>query len=218
MDRASRSNRPLKRFLTHLDRDGAAQPRVARAEHSAHAACAEERLDLVRPRRPPGDRGSELAGETRRAASSMAGVARNRRRLRLVQQRLHLGLQRGITGARRDQGRRALVPGTCEHLVIQRLDAAPTVGRHGAIIAVRRLRASPLFRRAFLVPSGPATPASSHAFASFQSRITVSTDTFKTAAVSSTLSPPKNRSSITRALRSSTAANASSASSRATRS
>ena len=59
---------------------------------------------------------------------------------------------------------------------------------------------------------------SSHAFASFQSRMTVSTDTLRTVAVSSTLSPPKNRSSITRLFRSSTFASSASASSRATRS
>src|SRR5881392_1229334 len=38
----------------------------------------------------------------------------------------------------------------------------------------------------------------SHAFASFQSCITVSGETFSTSAVSSTLSPPKKRSSTTR--------------------
>jgi hypothetical protein len=38
------------------------------------------------------------------------------------------------------------------------------------------------------------------AFASRQSRITVSGDTFNTDAVSSTLNPPKNRSSTTRLL------------------
>ncbi len=44
----------------------------------------------------------------------------------------------------------------------------------------------------------------SHIFANFQSRLTVSRETFKTSAVSSTLSPPKKRSSTTRLLRSST--------------
>ena len=44
---------------------------------------------------------------------------------------------------------------------------------------------------------------SSHAFASFQSRMTVSGDTFRTVAVSSTLSPPKKRSSTTLPFRSS---------------
>jgi hypothetical protein len=57
---------------------------------------------------------------------------------------------------------------------------------------------------------------SSHIFANFQSRLTVSRETFKTSAVSSTLSPPKKRSSTTRLLRSSTSANASSASLSAT--
>jgi len=60
------------------------------------------------------------------------------RRLRLVQQLLHLGLKRGITRARGDQGRRALVHGAREYLEIQRLDAAPALSRHPAIIGRRR--------------------------------------------------------------------------------
>ena len=56
----------------------------------------------------------------------------------------------------------------------------------------------------------------SHARAIFQSRITVSEDTFTTSAVSFTLRPPKNRSSTIRDLRGSTSARADSASSNAT--
>src|SRR6185295_10087469 len=55
----------------------------------------------------------------------------------------------------------------------------------------------------------------SHALASFQSRMTVSTDTLTTSAVSSTLSPPKKRNSTIWALRGSTLAKVFSASSRA---
>ena len=53
-------------------------------------------------------------------------------------------------------------------------------------------------------PSGrpPLSSRSSHSLASFQSRFTVSGDTFSASAVSSTLSPPKNRSSTTWARRS----------------
>src|SRR5262249_42978154 len=58
----------------------------------------------------------------------------------------------------------------------------------------------------------------SQAFASFQSRITVSGETFNTSAVSFTLKPPKNRSSTTWLLRSSTVARRSSASSIASKS
>ena len=50
---------------------------------------------------------------------------------------------------------------------------------------------------------GACISRSSQAFASFQSRITVSTDTSSTEADSSTLRPPKNRISTTRLLRSS---------------
>ncbi len=49
----------------------------------------------------------------------------------------------------------------------------------------------------------------SQSFARRQSRFTVSFDTCSTSAVSSTLNPPKNRSSITRLLRRSTCAKAS---------
>ena len=55
-------------------------------------------------------------------------------------------------------------------------------------------------------------------FANFQSRITVSGEIFSTSAVSSTLNPPKNRSSTTWAFRSYCAASARSASSMAIRS
>jgi hypothetical protein len=50
-----------------------------------------------------------------------------------------------------------------------------------------------------------------HALAIFQSRITVSGETFKTFAVSSTLNPPKYRRSTTRPLRGSTVASEASA-------
>jgi len=55
----------------------------------------------------------------------------------------------------------------------------------------------------------------SQAFASFQSRFTLWGEIFRTPAVSSTLNPPKKRSSITRALRESICANALSESSKA---
>src|SRR5439155_5762465 len=58
----------------------------------------------------------------------------------------------------------------------------------------------------------------SHALARFQSRMTVKGERLRTSAVSSTLSPPKNRSSTTLLLRSSNFARFSSASSKATRS
>ena len=51
--------------------------------------------------------------------------------------------------------------------------------------------------------ASPRSSRRSHAFASFQSRITVSGETCSASAVSSTLNPPKNRISITRLFRSS---------------
>ena len=66
--------------------------------------------------------------------------------------------------------------------------------------------------------SRPRISRRSQTFASRQSRITVSGETFNTAAVSSTLSPPKNRISMTRLFRSSNVASAFSASSSATKS
>jgi len=62
----------------------------------------------------------------------------------------------------------------------------------------------------------PSSSRSSHSFASRQSRLTVSDETWSTSAVSSTLKPPKNRNSIIRLFRSSIFANASKARSRAT--
>ena len=85
-----------------------------------------------------------------------------------------------------------------ERRVIELLDAFPAFRRHQS----DRL----------------ASPAAATTFASRQSRMTVSAETFSTDAVSSTLNPPKNRSSMTRLLRSSNFASASSASSSATKS
>ena len=74
------------------------------------------------------------------------------------------------------------------------LNASPTIGRpsRGAdAVGQASCERSPRISRC------------SHALASRQSRMTVSGDTFSTDAVSSTLNPPKNRSSTTRLFRSS---------------
>src|SRR6185503_14861995 len=114
-------------------------------------------LDLEDADALAGERRARGRDQVRRDVHGGSGE-KSGRRLRLVQQRLHLGLQRRVTGARRAEGRRALVRGTREHLVIQRLDASPPIGRHTAA-TVSALMTSPLIRRAFFVPRGPATPA-----------------------------------------------------------
>src|ERR1039457_2113670 len=63
----------------------------------------------------------------------------------------------------------------------------------------------------------PLRSRNNHTLASFQSRITVSLDTFSTSAVSLTSRPPKNRNSTTQAFLSSTRARRFNASSSATR-
>jgi hypothetical protein len=62
---------------------------------------------------------------------------------------------------------------------------------------------------------GPLNSSNSHDLASLQSRMTLSGETFSTVAVSSTLKPPKNRSSMIRALHGSNSAGLLSASSSA---
>ena len=65
-------------FLAHLDRHGAVQPGVAGAEDAAHAARAEECLDLVRTQASDRDRSAAASSRARRGAprGSRAGVAR----------------------------------------------------------------------------------------------------------------------------------------------
>ena len=142
-----------------LDRDVAIEPRVARAIDLAHPADAQHpSISKMLMRRPVS---RALAGETRRAATSRAGVASNRAaEARLAEQRLHLGLERRITRARRVERCRTLVHRPCEHLAGQRFNAAPAVARHAAIM---RERPSSYAFFAAAAAASP-LPAQSHPF------------------------------------------------------
>src|SRR5580700_4472543 len=90
----------------------------------------------------------------------------------------------------------------------QRVDSHRARGPHG-----KAARFAANDQASFVLSFTPVLPISraSQALASLQSRRTVSGETFSTSAVSSTLSPPKKRSSITLLFRGSTSASALSA-------
>ena len=132
------------------------------------------------------------------AATSPIGVARKPSAFwRVRQQRLNLASQRFVVSAGRCHKRGPLLRIPVERSVAEILDTPPALG---------------VGHRC----SCPSSSRSSQSFASRQSRLTVSGDTWSTSAVSSTLKPPKNRNSMIRLLRTSTFANASSARSSAT--
>jgi hypothetical protein len=112
----------------------------------------------------------------------------------VVEQRLDLASHRSVVGASHRKKRGAFRGRLGERLVIELLDALPAFRRHAAVAT--HLAFQPRLRQP------PITFA----------------DTFRTAAVSSTLNPPKNRISMTRLLRSFNFASGSSTSSSATRS
>lgn len=95
-----------------------------------------------------------------------------------------------------------LVAAQPDRLRLHPLILVRNIHRSGARLLQDILDRRPFRRRweAQTVWSFPSS-AKSHARASLQSRSTVSAETFNISAVSSTLDPPKKRSSITRALR-----------------
>ena len=180
-----------------LDRDVAAERRVARA------------VDLAHPPAPSSDR--TVYGPKRRPMSDSAGspamFARGMLRSPAVSRKFSAS---GARASRESTSRRS--------------DASPPqpsrnqASRSGASTASaawnrRSTRPSARASR----PSSPLSSRRSQTFASCQSRFTVSGDTFSASAVSWTVSPPKNRSSTTWLFRSSTRSSARSASSSATR-
>ena len=99
------------------------------------------------------------------------------------QERLHLLSQFTIVGARLFDERRPFIRSTRERGAQNRLDIVPALAHH-----LERTRVRDAF---------PSSSRDSHILATRQSRLTVSTDIPSTSAVSSTLKPPKNRSSTT---------------------
>jgi hypothetical protein len=111
-----------------LDRHVAAQGRVARAIHLAHAADAEQALDAIRTDRRAGR-------EPRRGRGDQLGHERANRRIdhsprRLRQERLDLAPQRGIVRARAREPRVSLVRRPLASLVKQPFDLAQALRRH----------------------------------------------------------------------------------------
>src|SRR2546425_6859180 len=93
-----------------------------------------------------------------------------------LEQRLDLATQPRIGAARLLEKARALRALASKGRLIEHLDLSPAFwGRHSGFLSSRN----------------------SHAFASRQSRLTVSPDTSSTSAVSSMVKPPKNRNSTT---------------------
>src|SRR5437763_13364399 len=186
----------------HFDGDVASELRIARAIDAAHAADAQQRCDAV---------AAKLCADERLAVISRQQLRCRFRekvaRLMLARkQRLHLAAQAFIARAGDEHKSGALGGRLCQRFVKNALDVAPVASRQ-----LFALRPSPL------ALSG-ANSRKSQAFASFQSRITVSGDTFNASAVSSTVSPPKYLISTTWLFRTSTSASAFSASSNASRS
>ena len=176
-----------------FDRNVAIESRVTGAVHFAHAADAEEVENLINPEPPSGQRRlGRIVHEFRgHRDSRLAEEVLCRRRLR--QQRFHFLPQRLVlTGF--TQERRPFAGVARKRVMINPRNLLPSLRRH--LGNSRR----------------------SHVRASFQSRMTVSGEIRSTAAVSSTLRPPKKRNSTTRLLRSSNLASADNASSSATRS
>ena len=198
----------------NLDGDVATQLRVVRSVHFAHAAGAELRLDDVRPQVPADERGALTHQSARERRRRCAHEARGLRLL--CEQRLDLPLQRGVAGARLGEKRGArgsldarARPGRSVRFRVRdqascRLHTARRVKT--ATFSPRSMQSAPKIHRLLLrglcgsQSSGLSqdfSSRSSHSFANRQSRFTVSGDTCNASAASSTLNPPKNRSSTT---------------------
>ncbi len=116
----------------NLERDVAPELRVARAIHLAHAAGAEQRLDLVDADASTGQQGSAGVGDDagrrreRWLGQEAGGVALVR------QQRCHFLVQRVIAGARLAQESGAIARVTRQRGVIDLRDLPPAVRMHAA--------------------------------------------------------------------------------------
>lgn len=165
--------------MKHLERDPAAEPRVLGQIHIAHPARSEVVDYAVR---------SETVARFNWPLIGEEEVRRNLRHVRIqqtvafvgAQQRLDLAAERVIAGALRSN--EPFAPGRWlrECGVQEIVDLAPALDVHRPPASVR----FPVSR-------------CSQALAVVQSRITVTAETPRMCAVSSTLRPPKNRSSTT---------------------
>ena len=185
-----------KGLRQNLDGYVAMQPRVPRLIHLAHAALADGGEDLVGAKASSGGKGRpvarsqpELVGWLARWVESyvlLPGCDFNRRRfdkaprlLLVREQSLHIAAERLIRAAGFFQVCPALVRRAFQSRVIELLHLLPPLGLHQR--------------------SPSRNSRISQTLATFQSRMTVSAETFNTPAVSSTVVPPKKRNSTTRA-------------------
>ena len=189
--------RVCKEDVCHdLDGDITAQLRIAGPIHVAHPARAEERKNPMRTELPARERRAVIGSQDVRRRFANRRFEKPLRCVRVREQRLHLPSQRFVVTACRRHERGALANVADKRSVAQVFDTPPALG-----VCHR--------------PS-PSSSRSNQSFANRQSRLTVSGETWSTSDVSSTLKPPKKRSSITRLFRTSTAASASKARSSAT--
>ncbi len=155
----------------HLDGDVAAELGVTRPVHLAHAARPDERHDLVLAQPPAGGQRFAVIVDDlcRDLAERLFEEAV--RPVRMRKQRLHLGPECVVVAARGCHERRAIRRRQLERRVADVVNTAPARGVHHGCV--------------------PCNARSSQSFARRQSRFTVSAETSRTLAVSSTVSPPK---------------------------
>ena len=200
-----------------LDGDVAPQLAVARAIDLAHAARAERRHDRVRPELTAHHRGLFGAPRGRRNHDRRGCFEKPRRRRLVAEQRLDFLPQRLIPLARLFQERAALPGRTRQRRMVEVGDPVASIPWSSGDGTSQSRKHS--WSR-LVGPQGCWAESSriNQFFANFQSLITVSGEIFSTSAVSSTLNPPKKRSSTTWLFRSYCAASDRSASSMAIRS
>jgi hypothetical protein len=160
----------------HLQRDIAVQPKIGRAIDVTHPTARQQADDAIGP--------DEGVGAERSLVCEIARRERERRRLEKSRHPVaRLGERRRLGGEIRMAGRKCLVQSSAFARITGKPGVMPFRQQLPAVGAHERLRAVSSWR--------------SHARAVFQSLITVRTETPSASAVSSTLKPPKKRSSTT---------------------
>ena len=133
-----------ERARQDLDRDVAPELRVARAVHLAHAARAEQRLQLIAAERCAGHGRGRRRRRPAAPASTSAGSARKPSSdADSVEQRFDVAPQRLVIGAGLGEKRRAIGRRPGARLVIQLLDPLPAFRRHASDRRASRASARP---------------------------------------------------------------------------
>jgi hypothetical protein len=186
-----------------LHGDVAVEPRVTSAVHLSHPARAHALDDLVgaeaAPRRKVFRRPWKRGGGTReRRGGRRTLLEEVSRGVVRREQRVHLATERLVSGADPIEPGGALAGRPSRRVGHHLLDAPPACAflfQHGMSTEY----ASSGRKRGQVSPRAAVSARYSQAFATAHSRLTVAGDTPTTAAVSSTVSPAKNRSSTMRA-------------------